>query len=220
MTISNFPSITAIAFLIGSPLAANTILFTNLGPSGAPSSVASTSAPFAVRFTAAASGQLDTIRVSAFFDRTSPGPVTAGLFADGAGQPGAVLESWTTVTLPVLLDLSMGITNAPTIASVANPLLTAGAVYWFVVDSPFPDAVHWVGNNTGIPGGYWIETGGTFFPNFDLQAQGGIELGGLGGTSVPEPGTMLVGLGLLGAIALHCRDTSAYGTTTASSGNT
>jgi len=115
------------------------VIYSALGPGntfgGAYTSVDGTSSfSEGVVFTAASSGNLTDVLVPVADDPT--GVLTFNLYTDGGGQPGALLESWANMPVPV------NITGPVTINSVAHPFLSAGSVYWFTATSgPVPASV-------------------------------------------------------------------------------
>jgi hypothetical protein len=75
-------------------------------------------------FTTTGAGPLSTVLTN--IDTTAP--LTIGLFTNSAGQPGALLESW---TVPVTSGAQL-----ITLTSVVNPVLSSGTPYWLVITVP------------------------------------------------------------------------------------
>lgn len=113
------------------------------------------------------------------------------LSVDNGGQPGALLESWTT-TLP-----GSGVVTSLT--SVVNPLLDSSTTYWLTLEAGAPNAFGgWAFNDQGdtghflqsSSGGAWVAQGGTA-PVYRINGAG---------ASAPEPGSVaLLGLGIAAA---------------------
>lgn len=84
-------------------------------------------------FTATGSGNLDTLSLDLQGDTS---PITIGLYSNSAGQPGALIESWSTA-----IPAGFGFPPVPpltTLTSVGNPSLSAGTQYWLVLTSAGP----------------------------------------------------------------------------------
>jgi len=104
-----------------------------------------------IRFVTTSGGNLSSLVFAG--SNTNSGPVTAHLYADSAGIPGSVLETWS------VLENGGGFT-LNTITSILHPTLLTGTAYWFGIDNP---AIQfWGQNDTFVPGGYWS---GNAFPS-------------------------------------------------------
>lgn len=78
-------------------------------------------------FTASASGVLGDVLVPVANDLNHI--LSFGLYSDASGRPGALLESWSNISVPARAG------SLATLDSVAHPLLTSGDVYWFTATS-------------------------------------------------------------------------------------
>jgi hypothetical protein len=160
-------------------------IYNNLGPGNSFSGGTDVSNTnfYATTFTTTGAGNLLTVLTS-FFSNSSP--TTMAFYTDAAGEPGALLESWSTA-----IPNSAGLT---TLTSVVNPFVSAGANYWFVITNPTPGSFSsfWNTNDQGVSGGFW--TGNsltTLAQNFAGSAAPAIQL-----NAIPEPATWaLVALG-------------------------
>jgi hypothetical protein len=121
---------------------------------------------------------------------TAATPVTLGLYTDNTNEPGTLLESWTTTTLPTGDPSPLTI-----LPSVINPSLSASTQYWVVVSRPSGTIVLW-SNDQGVNGGVWA---GNSLTNLFHSSIGnptpGIQL-----DSVPEPASatlLCLGFGAL-----------------------
>lgn len=138
--------------LIPAQLAGQTILYNNLGSGNTSSGSSYTDGigPGVVfvgtRVTATAGGALSTVLT--FFNTSFATTVTMGLYTDSGGQPGTLLESWSTPTV------SQDAPGLITLTSVVHPVLAAGTAYWFVINPPNASRVGgWFQNNQGVNGG-------------------------------------------------------------------
>jgi len=131
---------------------------------------------------------------------TGNNSMTLNLYADNAGVPGAVLESWTVNNLP---DLGTCCAVA-TVFDSAGVVLLNGATYFI---APASDDVTWEAwnwNTIGMSGAGAISTdvGATWVPG-PYDPNGAFDV--LGKSAVPEPsGVLLTGTGLIGIlVGLH-----------------
>src|ERR1035441_9867490 len=114
------------------------VIYSNIGvgfpgDTTGPWGVGVTSSPYwaGIPFTAASGGNLASISTDI---SSTTQPVDFLLYADASGEPGALLESWTTgvpAFTPSLTPVAM-----TTLDSVQNPLLLAGSQYWLLVALP------------------------------------------------------------------------------------
>ena len=146
----------------------------------------------AVRMVATGSGSLSSI-TTWLDDETNAVATTAALYSDTAGEPGALLESWT-----LNIPFGNGFTWVPTtLTSLADPTITAGSTYWFVITNPGTSTTYWERDDQGDKLGWWSGSTLTALAGVAVgsKAQLGIELDGT--TSTPEPTTFaLLALGL------------------------
>lgn len=142
------------------------------------------------------------VALSAVQSASNLAPVTVSLRSNASGLPNAVLESW---SIGIGSLGSFGVYNAPLILpSIANPMLTAGTLYWLVVSSQANDLIAWNLNNTGDTHhtASSIDGGASFFSSSATDlTPGAFQI-----NSVPEPGTTAVlALGLLGGAVRRYR---------------
>lgn len=149
-------------------------------------------------FTPSATFNLSQIDVTLFAGVGSPG-ATIELRSDSSGSPGAVLESWNFVDLPAYDTSYIAPLSA---ASTLDPLLLQGTQYWLVARATDPSlgSYAWsISLSSGNPGFLTManNVGGS-----EWEAAGpGPEAFDILGTSVPEPGSLiLLGAGLLGLV--------------------
>ncbi|HLW77546.1 MAG TPA: choice-of-anchor R domain-containing protein, partial [Bryobacteraceae bacterium] len=76
----------------------------------------------AVTFMTSAGGSLSQVELG--MSAQNPENLTAGLYADSAGEPGTLLESFT-IPIPTKVQ-------STTVSSLLNPVLSASTRYWFV----------------------------------------------------------------------------------------
>lgn len=163
-------------------------IFDNIGPGfpgDSPIGYESIQSYLGTSFIATGSGPLLQV-INDAFDETSSLTVTAGLYTNSGGEPGALLESWN-VALPAFDTLT-------TLNSVLHPVLTAGSQYWLVYG---PNAINlqWSGNDEGIIDEVW--TGPTLTGlSGGADPQLGLELV----SSTPEPATGVLLSGALAAL--------------------
>ena len=185
------------------------VLYTDLGPGhtfgGAYTAAGGTGViQFGTTFTATSSGFLSQVLVPIGDDPLQT--LTFDLYADnGAGQPGALLEAWSNMTVPQFTALF-------TVASVVHPLILAGDAYWFTATSPNIPAngtnfgLQWGDSPVLSSGGIWAPDGSGGWANIfntapNISPQAGIEL-----DSVPEPASWaLFGVGLATVLARRRR---------------
>lgn len=146
-----------------------------------------------LQFTATASGQLgQVIFQGSPLSTSSPVTWPVTLYTDSGGEPGTPLESWnvTLSSFPV----------APiTLASVVQPTITAGAVYWLVLQNTTPASVADMAWEVydGTSSGYFvgqIDTLSSMANAFPGTAGAGVELDSV----APEPASStLMGAGCL-----------------------
>ena len=107
-----------------------------------------------------------------------------------SSKPGTVLESWVITGLPEL-----GATPSPlVINSAAQPLLSAGTLYYLYSKEPGNEYDGWYWNSVSAQGSYInSRNGGPYFTGTDVQAAFRVEV-----TPVPEPAS----LSLLALLAL------------------
>ena len=156
-----------------------------------------------IQFTATGSGSLFQVTVSPFaLDATGPVIWPLTLYTDSAGEPGTALETWN-ISVP-------GFGTGPiTVASVIQPTITGGDVYWLVVQNTTQASIADMGweNYNGDTGGLWTAEFGTLntmIQDFPTEALAGAEL-----DTVPEPASSaLLGAGclvLLGITSMRTR---------------
>jgi hypothetical protein len=163
-------------------------LYSNLGSgdsysSGAWSTTSSGSFSDGTVFTAAGTGALATVFVPI---ADANGSLAFDLYADSAGHPGTLLEHWSSVTVPTSL-VSIPLLS---LASVANPVLSSGSIYWFVATSAATSTgLTWDQSNQLSTGGIWVGSGtsltqvGATFPPPAIK---------LVSAAVPEPTTWVL----------------------------
>jgi hypothetical protein len=133
-------------------------LYSNLGSgdsysSGAWTTTSSGSFSDGTVFTAAGTGALATVFVPI---ADANGSLAFDLYADSAGHPGALLEHWSSVTVPTSF-VSIPLLS---LASVANPVLSSGSIYWFVATSAATlTGLSWDQSNQLSTGGIWVGSG-------------------------------------------------------------
>ena len=192
-------AIVTLVFGVASPCLAGSI-YSNLGPGDSfiINRDFETNFDFmATTFVATGGGVLGDIRTSLF---SLDSPVDLGLYTDSGDKPGALLESWS-ATVPGFPGI------LTTITSVQNPLLAAGAQYWFVI--ALTDAqrnkVAWYQNNQGVAGGVWAGPSLDHMLEFEPDSPApAIELDSTASAPVPEP-TSGVLVGTLLLFATHLR---------------
>jgi len=136
---------------LSADLAAAAVIYSNIGngfPADSKQSYQASIGYFATSFTATASGNLASLETD-LAGTTSP--ITVSLYTNSAGEPGTLLESWTT---PIPYGTNFPPPAPIVLTSVLNPPLFTGSVYWVVLQAP-PFQVSWTGNDEGITGGIW-----------------------------------------------------------------
>ena len=183
-------------------LSAGTI-YTNVGagfPADSPNAYNTGNAFFGTTFTSTGGGNLATIGIAL---KGVTSPVTAGLYANSAGEPGSLLESW---SFAVPGGSGFPAPALTTLTSVLNPLLSSGTQYWFVIAQTSAQAagfqITWFANDLVVNGGVWAG------PSANALAQvfAGSPTPGIvvtSAASVPEPATGM--LLLVGALVVTAR---------------
>lgn len=143
----------------------------------------------ATPFVATGGGNLGTI-LTPIFSLNSP--VSFGLYTDSSGEPGTLLENWSSPVPGFPAQIV-------TLTSALNPMLSAGTQYWFVIalTSSQKNELAWYQNNQAVNGGVWagfqLNAMFDFVPGSPIPA---IQLNSAS-SSVPEPASgMLIGGGL------------------------
>jgi hypothetical protein len=170
-----------LASLLGAPAMAD-VLFTSFVGTGLGGDT-TTSTFEGLQFTASASGQLgQVIFQGSPLSTSSPVTWPLTLYSDSGGEPGTPLESWN-VTLSSFFEPPI------TLASVAQPTITAGDIYWLVLQNTTPASVAdmaWeVYNGTSL--GYFtgeFDTLSSMANAFPGNAGAGVELDSI---TTPEP---------------------------------
>ena len=168
-----------VPFLCCLPVLSADVLYSNITAGFHPGSGTGTysfSGPNAflgTTFTTTGAGSLATISIGIEGDQS---PITAGLYANAAGEPGTLIESWTFAQPP------FGANILTTITSVLHPSLSAGTPYWFVLD--LSGSEDWTMNDEAVTGGVWFGSSSvsTLSQAFGSSSAPGIQL-----NSVPEP---------------------------------
>jgi hypothetical protein len=185
------------SLMVAVPLCAAT-LYSDLGPGDSWNgfSAYDAGAFLGTTFTVTNSGFLENILLPVESNADFANIDSVGLYADSAGEPGTLLESWAALlpaegNVPPLTDLT----------SVENPLLTAGTQYWLVIDAPLA-GVMWDLNDQGVDGGAWSGTSLDGLSQiFSADATPAIDV-----TSMPEPSSaVFCGLAFLGLIVFRLR---------------
>ena len=179
---------------------ANSVLFTSYVGNDAGAST-TTSDYEGIQFTATGTGSLFQVMVSPLaLGATSPVTWPLTLYTDSAGEPGTVLETWN-------ISVSNSGTVPIMVASVVQPMITAGDVYWLVVQNTTQTSIADMGweNYSGDTGGFWtaeFNTLNTMAQAFPTEGLAGAEL-----TTTPEPSSSaLLGAGcvvLLGIVSMR-----------------
>lgn len=171
----------------------STLLYNNLNSTNSGADGVTSFGPLGDSFSTGAGGfALGDVKLLLLGDSTTSGSISVDLFSDNSTSPGTLLQnigslsdSSLTSSLSVF-DFSLGLSYA----------LAANTRYWIVVSSTDSSAQWgWSLDNSalGVAGEYFSNVNGVF-PNTDGPYQ--MQLGS-GGSTVPEPGTMLLlGLGL------------------------
>jgi hypothetical protein len=206
----------AFAVLLISPRAAlaSTIVFSNFGPLNSyytngftgwtvssTTSGAGSEVDTAMGFTPGATYTLDSVALAAGYISGLPNELDVSLQTDASGPSGVVLESWTFTNLA---SLSSG-SQLLSAASVLNPTLSSGSLYWLVAEVPESGTTlsAWNFNSIGDlgPGAQNVDDGG--WEGFPTTDRGAFEIDGTASSSaVPEPASLvLLGTGLLATVS-------------------
>ena len=169
-------------------------VYTNVGggfPGDSGTDYSTSATFFGTTFTTSGGGNLNTLSLDL---KGTTSPVTVGLYANSAGQPGTLLESWS-ATIPI------GTGGSPpaltTLTSILNPSLSAATQYWLVLTQGSPSQITWFGNDTSVLGGIWDGSSiGSLSQVFGDTAAPGITLT----STVPEPTTWVLLVGPLAAM--------------------
>jgi hypothetical protein len=133
-------------------------------------------------FTAAGTGALATVFVPI---ADANGSLAFDLYADSAGHPGTLLEHWSSVTVPTSF-VSIPLLS---LASVANPVLSSGSIYWFVATSAATlTGLTWDQSNQLTSGGIWVGLGTSLSQVLATFPPPAIKLV----SAVPEPTTWVL----------------------------
>jgi hypothetical protein len=164
-------------------------IYSNVGggfPGDSPISYSTQATFFGSTFTTTSGGNLNTLSLDVLAT-TSPVTITVGVYANSAGEPGTLLESWS-ATIPT--------TGSPpaltTLTSILNPSLSAATQYWVVLTQASASQIVWFGNDTSTAGGIWSGSPiGSLSQFFATSAAPGIVLTSTVPT-VPEPTTWVL----------------------------
>lgn len=141
---------------------------------------------FGTTFTTTGGGNLDTLSLDL---KGTTSPVTVGLYANSAGEPGTLLESWS-ATIPI----GSGFPSAAltTLTSILNPSLSTATQYWLVLTQTSPGQITWFANDTSVAGGAWSGSAiGSLGQVFATGLTPGIVLTSTA-PAVPEPTTWVL----------------------------
>ena len=180
------------------PAPAGSVIFSNLGPGDSYSGQVVYAVGYAFGgvlgdyvpasgFTVGATSMyLSTIQVAAGL-QTGTNQLTIDLDADSGGIPGATLESFTiTGAMPPLGTVSSD--NLVVATSVLHPLLTAGSLYWVVLNAPSTTFAGWNLNSIGDMGPFYYTRRG------QVIISGTETLGAMliTGQAIPEPSSIVL----------------------------
>jgi hypothetical protein len=187
-------------------------------PASSPSASGSGTAPggiayVATTFVPGVTRALGSISTAAYIQHCLgvPGTIlTFQLRADASGTPGAVLESWT-ASVPGYNCLgNPSPRSLTTLPSVQNPVLSAGATYWFMIQLTLePEQIDWYYNDTGLTGPEYIYSSGqtSLLPGYPAP---GMIVQSMQPSSVPVPVlgdfaliALAAMLSVLGAFRIH-----------------
>jgi hypothetical protein len=161
-------------------------LYSNLGAgdsysSGGWTTTSSGSFSDGTVFTAAGTGALATVFVPI---ADANGSLAFDLYADAAGHPGTLLEHWSSVTVPTSF---VGIPLL-SLASVVQPVLSSGSIYWFVATSAATlTGLTWDQSQLST-GGIWVGSGTSLTQILATFPAPAIKLV----SAVPEPTTWVL----------------------------
>jgi hypothetical protein len=178
------------------PVFAASVVFTNFGAglsfdasSGNPVGNAFDGNDYAEAdsFTSSLSGSFRSLTIALSCVVTCADPVTVGLAADGGGQPGTVLESFS-VSGASLAGFGASFTPV-TLSSALHPGFVQGSVYWVTVKADLNDVAAWNLNTSADISAQASSTdnGATWFSPSG-NTPGALEVD----ATVPEPATSML----------------------------
>ena len=133
---------------------------------------------FAMQFTPAVTGTLDSITVAVISLTTGITTDNFLLTTDSSGKPGSTIE-----TIAVALSASNALQTG---TSALHPLLTAGTLYWLEIAAPATNGnVRWDLTSPVVSGKGWNSLS-------DATTTESLAAFELSGTTTPEPGTIAV----------------------------
>jgi len=141
---------------------------------------------FGTTFTTTGGGNLNTLSLDI---EGTTSPVTVGLYANSAGEPGTLLESWS-ATIPI--GTGFPAPALTTLTSILNPSLSVATQYWVVLTQASANQIDWFGNDTSVAGGVWAGSAiGSLGQSFATGLTPGITLTSTA-PAVPEPTTWVL----------------------------
>ncbi len=163
-------------------------IYSNVGggfPGDSVTNYNTTATFFGTTFTTTGGGNLNTLSLDV---SGTTSPVTVGVYANSAGEPGTLLESWS-ATIP-----TTGIPpTLTTLTSIVHPSLLSATQYWVVLTQASPSQINWFGNDTSTAGGVWSGSPiGSLSQFFSDRAAPGIVLTSTVPSTVPEPTTWVL----------------------------